>query len=141
MKKEGRNWLLTTMVTLLLLLSMIPSLNALMPDNIIESGDGTMEGIEAKEGICGQKIWINTSGWETDPDREYIEIFFSNEITATSPSNYGDYIKRARVDTDGDLNVSINIPYRDTIGEYNVCLLYTSPSPRDRQKSRMPSSA
>ena len=24
---------------------------------------------------------------------------------------------------------------------YNFCLLYTSPSPRDRQKSRMPSSA
>ena len=26
-------------------------------------------------------------------------------------------------------------------GHINVCLLYTSPSPRDRQKSRMPSSA
>ena len=26
-------------------------------------------------------------------------------------------------------------------GLYLVCLLYTSPSPRDRQKSRMPSSA
>ena len=26
-------------------------------------------------------------------------------------------------------------------GELNDCLLYTSPSPRDRQKSRMPSSA
>ena len=26
-------------------------------------------------------------------------------------------------------------------GDYFVCLLYTSPSPRDRQKSRMPSSA
>ena len=25
--------------------------------------------------------------------------------------------------------------------QVNVCLLYTSPSPRDRQKSRMPSSA
>ena len=25
--------------------------------------------------------------------------------------------------------------------ENNMCLLYTSPSPRDRQKSRMPSSA
>ena len=25
--------------------------------------------------------------------------------------------------------------------DVNVCLLYTSPSPRDRQKSRMPSSA
>ena len=27
------------------------------------------------------------------------------------------------------------------IGEKSNCLLYTSPSPRDRQKSRMPSSA
>ena len=27
------------------------------------------------------------------------------------------------------------------IGLFNICLLYTSPSPRDRQKSRMPSSA
>src|SRR5674476_219139 len=26
-------------------------------------------------------------------------------------------------------------------GDYVLCLLYTSPSPRDRQKSRMPSSA
>eukprot|EP01015_Nassula_variabilis_P034649 TRINITY_DN856_c0_g1_i4.p1 TRINITY_DN856_c0_g1~~TRINITY_DN856_c0_g1_i4.p1 ORF type:complete len:109 (-),score=38.42 TRINITY_DN856_c0_g1_i4:16-342(-) len=26
-------------------------------------------------------------------------------------------------------------------GQYSNCLLYTSPSPRDRQKSRMPSSA
>ena len=25
--------------------------------------------------------------------------------------------------------------------KYEICLLYTSPSPRDRQKSRMPSSA
>ena len=28
-----------------------------------------------------------------------------------------------------------------TLGANRVCLLYTSPSPRDRQKSRMPSSA
>ena len=27
------------------------------------------------------------------------------------------------------------------LDQYQVCLLYTSPSPRDRQKSRMPSSA
>ena len=26
-------------------------------------------------------------------------------------------------------------------GRHSICLLYTSPSPRDRQKSRMPSSA
>ena len=27
------------------------------------------------------------------------------------------------------------------IEEYNICLLYTSPSPRDKRQSRMPSSA
>ncbi|GAB5818547.1 hypothetical protein JMUB7533_26730 [Staphylococcus aureus] len=26
-------------------------------------------------------------------------------------------------------------------GKYNICLLYTSPSPRDMRRSRMPSSA
>ena len=30
---------------------------------------------------------------------------------------------------------------QDKIFQVEVCLLYTSPSPRDRQKSRMPSSA
>ena len=29
----------------------------------------------------------------------------------------------------------------DELGIHYICLLYTSPSPRDRQKSRMPSSA
>ena len=29
----------------------------------------------------------------------------------------------------------------DGTGLHHICLLYTSPSPRDRQKSRMPSSA
>ena len=29
----------------------------------------------------------------------------------------------------------------ELFSDRNVCLLYTSPSPRDRQKSRMPSSA
>ena len=31
--------------------------------------------------------------------------------------------------------------YYDTVSNIQNCLLYTSPSPRDRQKSRMPSSA
>ena len=33
------------------------------------------------------------------------------------------------------------LPAGTAPGQYTVCLLYTSPSPRDRQKSRMPSSA
>ena len=37
--------------------------------------------------------------------------------------------------------VSVGIPVTYAGGLFNTCLLYTSPSPRDRQKSRMPSSA
>ena len=36
---------------------------------------------------------------------------------------------------------SFNKSIIDHTNKYCVCLLYTSPSPRDRQKSRMPSSA
>ena len=36
--------------------------------------------------------------------------------------------------------VSILEPYMETVDE-NICLLYTSPSPRDLYRSRMPSSA
>ena len=31
--------------------------------------------------------------------------------------------------------------YKTPNGKWKTCLLYTSPSPRDRQRSRMPSSA
>ena len=34
-----------------------------------------------------------------------------------------------------------NIEFKDGYANTGICLLYTSPSPRDRQKSRMPSSA
>ena len=41
----------------------------------------------------------------------------------------------------GDLNMLCQVT-EDTVEDFfNGCLLYTSPSPRDRQKSRMPSSA
>ena len=38
-----------------------------------------------------------------------------------------------------DLGVTIEAEYE--VGEYDICLLYTSPSPRDQRGSRMPSSA
>ena len=38
--------------------------------------------------------------------------------------------------------LNLELPHRIYVGTYVItCLLYTSPSPRDRQKSRMPSSA
>ena len=39
------------------------------------------------------------------------------------------------------LRVLAVLGQNDLVDAANGCLLYTSPSPRDRQKSRMPSSA
>ena len=40
-----------------------------------------------------------------------------------------------------DANGELLQDYNNFVFDTNICLLYTSPSPRDRQKSRMPSSA
>ena len=45
-----------------------------------------------------------------------------------------DMVRRFRKEVDGDTPILL-------MGYYNLCLLYTSPSPRDRTRSRMPSSA
>ena len=42
---------------------------------------------------------------------------------------------------DRDLDADTLLPQQGRSEEEKDCLLYTSPSPRDRQKSRMPSSA
>ena len=39
------------------------------------------------------------------------------------------------------VNVGFKVGEVPVIAAHTGCLLYTSPSPRDRQKSRMPSSA
>ena len=49
-----------------------------------------------------------------------------------------------KTDADGTVHDGVSDPefkYRQRYVDLTVCLLYTSPSPRDRQKSRMPSSA
>ena len=40
-----------------------------------------------------------------------------------------------------ELEIYIKKQIPDLEGTLNICLLYTSPSPRDRTRSRMPSSA
>ena len=40
-----------------------------------------------------------------------------------------------------DEDPNVRAEAANALASYGVCLLYTSPSPRDRQKSRMPSSA
>ena len=59
----------------------------------------------------------------TNPGPTYTINFDTAEATFTNP-----------------VNVQIGV-FADVTATPNTCLLYTSPSPRDRQKSRMPSSA
>ena len=42
---------------------------------------------------------------------------------------------------DGFVNCSVNTPEIPLSSSTQICLLYTSPSPRDKRQSRMPSSA
>ena len=54
----------------------------------------------------------------------------------------GQHALEIRLKLFGEKHPSTADSYRDLgVTHHSLCLLYTSPSPRDRQKSRMPSSA
>ena len=61
------------------------------------------------------------------PRRDIVDVFLASDGHLTAHDLYHEVKER---------NASIGFA---TV--YRTCLLYTSPSPRDRQKSRMPSSA
>ena len=66
------------------------------------------------------------------------ETFIGQKFDFKSINNYGDFSERVPVFSYEEFADKIDLARK---GENNICLLYTSPSPRDRQKSRMPSSA
>ena len=73
-------------------------------------------------------------------DRELLSKFPAMQIGRVLK---GIVLQRMGKDDEGlDLCESVRLegPRDDTV-LHTLCLLYTSPSPRDRQKSRMPSSA
>ena len=66
------------------------------------------------------------------------EIFYATGRRKTSSARV--YLKKGK----GDISVNdrkLDEYFGRKVAQMLVCLLYTSPSPRDRQKSRMPSSA
>ena len=60
----------------------------------------------------------------------------TDKIKATNP-----YSGQSEMLTPEEHKLYIEIKEAERDEDYKTCLLYTSPSPRDRQKSRMPSSA
>src|SRR5665213_478780 len=71
---------------------------------------------------------------------EKIREWSHGEVKKPETINYRTF----KPERDGLFCAKIFGPVKDyecNCGKYKRCLLYTSPSPRDRQKSRMPSSA
>ena len=89
----------------------------------------------------------NKKAEAVDKDEDLIESFQNTlkskgieklQIKNVYPISKNDDLERFSLQID---EVSSDDNKVDTIDRLHVCLLYTSPSPRDRQKSRMPSSA
>ena len=81
--------------------------------------------------------WVKKEGESVDQDEIIAEIETDKVVLeVVAPSNG---VLTKIIKHEGDIVNSAEI-----IGEFDetaVCLLYTSPSPRDRTRSRMPSSA
>ena len=91
--------------------------------------------------LTSELILEITQGTE-DPYRVAILKFEGDEKV----SNDIDKIIRNNLKRSGEFNLFANedllsLPTSETEVIFNDCLLYTSPSPRDRNVSRMPSSA
>ena len=61
--------------------------------------------------------------------------------TAPPPVAAPDSVAAAHDSTAADAGAADSLAARDSTAQDSACLLYTSPSPRDRTRSRMPSSA
>ena len=84
-------------------------------------------------------VWINdsaiTNNWKISDENTDINSQFSFQTNAELKQLIDDCIDTGNTIIKRDFKLE-----RDN-EKYRICLLYTSPSPRDRQKSRMPSSA
>ena len=91
--------------------------------------------------------WIydsNNNTWDSGNHSWYHQsstTTYTHHWNTTAPSTNGNYNFIVELFINGSIEGSDNDPF--TVGSNNSggCLLYTSPSPRDRTRSRMPSSA
>ena len=66
---------------------------------------------------------------------------YDNKILDISTQEIVNTAKRTGAQVKGPIPLPTKIERFTVLRSPHICLLYTSPSPRDRQKSRMPSSA
>ena len=71
-----------------------------------------------------------------------VTVVDSKEKPLPAPTVVLTYMSEADLPPDIDLKTALAMWVKEmTLPDVEICLLYTSPSPRDRTRSRMPSSA
>ena len=91
----------------------------------IVNEDGSFESENITVAGSGSGIYNITGLGASETDKYFLQRWeIDSWIQQTSSTSGLDYVQSTTKDT-----------------SLTICLLYTSPSPRDRQKSRMPSSA
>ena len=89
--------------------------------------------------------------WDLDRGLDQYKLETFKNYERTGPFQWANFMPFALIENEGFTHQMLNrtadlfnTDYRTDIAIdylHSICLLYTSPSPRDRQKSRMPSSA
>ena len=69
--------------------------------------------------------------------KDFLERLRECDVRGLGP----DLLSEGVIDIDEADDIGHNKGMKEAADNLYICLLYTSPSPRDRQKSRMPSSA
>ena len=101
----------------------------------------------------GNKVWLDSNANGIQENNESgvanvtVTLYEGDCSTVVTVDDSGNAITTETTDANGLYNFGNLTPKEYCVGfdnlpaEYKVCLLYTSPSPRDRTRSRMPSSA
>src|SRR5664280_677317 len=119
---------------------MLNTINSIVDISKIESG---LMKVDIKETNINEKIEFTYKFFKTEAEIKGLQLLFKNSLPT----------KEAIIKTDNEkvygmlanlIKNAIKFTYEGSIEfgyEKKGCLLYTSPSPRDRTRSRMPSSA
>ena len=108
--------------------------------------EGEMEWLDAENNLENEslgkrkipfcrELYIERDDFMIEPPKKYFRLFPDNEVRLMQAY----FVKCTGYETDENGNVTVVHATYDP--ETKSCLLYTSPSPRDRSVSRMPSSA